>query len=164
MTHSPVDASLNLHREERGDEVLRLRDTIEQHDAYNQDRRRTAFNLLQELLQEIRVTRKPHWRCTIIPRGSSKLSFHDHALDLTYGHSHRDIRNHRGSTVSFLNLKEARNMILEIDGTSRNCVREFLNASTYVMKNIHPVDEHTLLDAVLCTKFKGKAIMDFREK
>jgi len=52
-------------------------------------------------------------------------------------------------------------MIPEIDGTSQNRVREFLNANTYAMKNIHPADEHTLLEALLCTKFKGKAMMDF---
>lgn len=44
MAYSPIDASLNLHREEGEDEVLRLRDAIGQYDAYNQDRRRTAFN------------------------------------------------------------------------------------------------------------------------
>ncbi|XP_011632041.1 uncharacterized protein LOC105423824 [Pogonomyrmex barbatus] len=53
-------------------------------------------------------------------------------------------------------------MIPEIDGTSRGRVYEFLNASTYAIKNIHPADEHSLLEAILCTKFKGKAMMDFR--
>lgn len=55
-------------------------------------------------------------------------------------------------------------MIPEMDGMSRNRVREFLNATTYAMKNIHPADEHTLLEAVLCTKFKGKAMMDFHTR
>ncbi|KAL6265942.1 hypothetical protein P5V15_002789 [Pogonomyrmex californicus] len=41
---------------------------------------------------------------------------------------------------------------------------EFLNASTYAIKNIHPADEHSLLEAILCTKFKGKAMMDFRTR
>jgi len=29
------------------------------------------------------------------------------------------------------------------------------------MRNLHPADEQTLLEAILCTKFKGKAIADF---
>ncbi|KAL6264170.1 hypothetical protein P5V15_004251 [Pogonomyrmex californicus] len=54
-------------------------------------------------------------------------------------------------------------MIPEIDGTSRRRVYEFLNASTYAIKNIHPADEHSLLEAILCIKFKDKA-MDFRTR
>jgi len=40
-------------------------------------------------------------------------------------------------------------------------VREFFNATNYTMKNIHPEDEQTLLKAILCIKFKRKAMMDF---
>jgi len=32
------------------------------------------------------------------------------------------------------------------------------------MKNIHPADEQTLLEAVICTKFKGKAMRDFHTR
>lgn len=46
-------------------------------------------------------------------------------------------------------------MIPEIDGTSRDHVREFLNASTYAMKNIHPANEHTLLEAAPNSKEKS---------
>lgn len=87
-----------------------------------------------------------------------RLSFHEHAFNTTYGRTSYDIRNQRGSTVSFLPLKDARNMIPDIDGPSRNRVKEFLNASTYVMQNIHSAEEHTLLEAILCTKTKGKAM------
>ncbi|KAL6266043.1 hypothetical protein P5V15_002903 [Pogonomyrmex californicus] len=52
-------------------------------------------------------------------------------------------------------------MIPEIDDTSRGRVYEFLNASMYAIKNIHPADEKSLLEAILCIKFKGKAMMDF---
>ena len=52
-------------------------------------------------------------------------------------------------------------MIPEINGESHKRVREFLNASTYAMKNIHPVDESMFLEAILCTKFKGKAMVVF---
>jgi len=38
-------------------------------------------------------------------------------------------------------LKEARNMIPKFDSNSRNRVREFLNAASYAMKNIHLADE-----------------------
>ena len=52
-------------------------------------------------------------------------------------------------------------MIPEIDGSSRNHMREFLNANTSMMKNTYPNDETTLLQAILCIKFKGKVIMNF---
>jgi len=29
------------------------------------------------------------------------------------------------------------------------------------MKNIHPAEEQTFLETILCTKFKGKAMVDF---
>jgi len=32
------------------------------------------------------------------------------------------------------------------------------------MKNIHSADKHTLLEAIICTKFKGKAIVDFHTR
>jgi len=54
-------------------------------------------------------------------------------------------------------------MILTVDGESRDRVRKFLNAANYAMK-IHPADEQTLLEAILCTKFKGKAMMDFHTR
>ena len=55
-------------------------------------------------------------------------------------------------------------MIPEIDGTKRNRVKEFINASSYAIKNIHPAEEHTLLEAILCTKFKDKAMTDFQTR
>ena len=52
-------------------------------------------------------------------------------------------------------------MIPEFDGRSRNRVREFLSACNYAMKIIDPIDEPLLLEAILCTKLKGKAMTDF---
>jgi len=52
-------------------------------------------------------------------------------------------------------------MIPEFDGNSRYRVREFFNATSYAMKNIHLVYAQTLLETILCTKFKGKAMVDF---
>jgi len=43
-------------------------------------------------------------------------------------------------------------------------VREFINAARYAMKNIYPADEQTLLKAILYTKFKGKAMVDFHTR
>jgi len=53
---------------------------------------------------------------------------------------------------------------MTIDGESRDRVREFLNAANYAIKNIYPADEQTLLEAILCTKFKGKAMVDFHTR
>ena len=55
-------------------------------------------------------------------------------------------------------------MIPDIDGTSRDRIKEFINASFFAMKNIHPAEEHALLEAVLRTKFKGKAMTDFQTR
>jgi len=125
--------------------------------------------LLHELLQEIRELRiqvgsNRNEREPLMERNRASRNFHTDALDLTYGRTFSDIRNQPGASISFLNLKEARNMIPEIDGTSRNRVREFLNACNYAMKNIHPADEQTLLEAVICTKFKEKAMIDFHTR
>ena len=40
-------------------------------------------------------------------------------------------------------------------------LKEFLSSCSYTIKNINPIDERTLLDAILCTKLKGKAMIDF---
>jgi len=72
-----------------------------------------------------------------------------HPLNLTYGRTHEDVRNQPGPSFGFLTLKEARNMIPIIDGKLRDRVREFLNTANYAMKNIHPADEQTLLEATL---------------
>jgi len=55
-------------------------------------------------------------------------------------------------------------MIPKIDGTSRNQMQKFLNASTYAMSEINPADEKFLLKAMLCTKLTGKAMYDFQTR
>ncbi|KAL6416505.1 hypothetical protein ACFW04_013409 [Cataglyphis niger] len=52
-------------------------------------------------------------------------------------------------------------MISEFDG-SPNKLQEFLSETTYAVENIDPLDEVTLLRAVLCTKLKGRAMLDFQ--
>ncbi|KAL6421449.1 hypothetical protein ACFW04_013904 [Cataglyphis niger] len=55
-------------------------------------------------------------------------------------------------------------MILEFDGTSRHKLQEFLNACTYAVRNINPADEESLMQAILYTKLKGKAMQDFETR
>lgn len=50
------------------------------------------------------------------------------------------------------------------NGTSQARVREFINANSYVMKNINPLNKYTLLEAILCIKLKGKAMLDFQTR
>ncbi|XP_018407676.1 PREDICTED: uncharacterized protein LOC108783574 [Cyphomyrmex costatus] len=69
-----------------------------------------------------------------------------------------------GGSLHYLTLKEARNMIPEMDGTSRDRVQEFIQASDYAMRHTQPSDASTLLDAVLCTKLKGKAMKTFKNR
>ncbi|KAL6263067.1 hypothetical protein P5V15_005866 [Pogonomyrmex californicus] len=172
MAHSPVE-----QQNEIDNEILQLRHSVERHGPQeSRTNRRVTIDappdntLIRELMDEIRDLRvqvNGLSRQTQLPMGErTRLSqdFLPHPLDLTYGRSYQDIRNQPGNALTFLTLKDARNMIPEIDGTSRGRVYEFLNASTYAIKNIHPADEHSLLEAILCTKFKGKAMMDFRTR
>jgi len=179
MAHSPVEPTAQSPRDEINNEILRLRNTPGQNNPYFEDARpgrRVTFDtqstentLLHELLQEIRELRiqvgsNRNERGPFEERNRVSRNFHENVLDLTYGRTQSDIRNQPGASLSFLSLKEARNMIPEIDGTNRNRVREFLNACNYAMKNIHPADEQTVLEAILCTKFKGKAMIDFHTR
>lgn len=49
-------------------------------------------------------------------------------------------------------------------GRTRTRVREFLNACDYVIQNVSPADERTLLGAIMSTKLRGKAMMDFHTR
>jgi len=55
-------------------------------------------------------------------------------------------------------------MIPEFDGTLQAKLKEFLSACAYVIKNISPVEEKTLLEAILCSKLKRKAMTDFETR
>ena len=72
-----------------------------------------------------------------------------------------DVRHRRGRGT--LPLKEARCMIPEFDGNASK-LQEFLSAMTYAVENIDPADEVTLLGAILCTKLKGRAMLDFQTR
>jgi len=83
---------------------------------------------------------------------------------MAYGRSDRDIRHRHSTAPNFLSLKEARAMVPEFDGTSRHKLHEFIHASTYAMNNIDPANEESLVQAILCTKLKGKALQDFETR
>jgi len=85
-------------------------------------------------------------------------------FNMAYGRSDRDIRHRHSTAPNFLSLKEARAMIPEFDGTSRHKLNEFMHASTYAVNNIDPANEESLVQAILCTKLKGKALQDFETR
>jgi len=175
--NSPVGPSFNSSNNIVDNENQNLPGTSRNNGESADQNRRVNYNmslpddyLAQETLRELRelkiyITGSAPARGTP-PRDPSQeqRSFHRHAHDLSYGRSMYDIRNQRGSTVNFLTLKDARNMIPDVDGTSRDRVKEFINASAYAMKNVHPAEEHSLLEAIICTKFKGKVMTDFQTR
>ena len=176
-TRSLPHASPRVIREEPEEEAQELRNNLSEQSGSSptapQIHRRPMHPMenmmLHDLLFEIRELRFQlgnRHEAQPPPRETARNTRQptNHALDLSYGHSPRDVRHRHGTNTYNLSLKEARNMIPEINGTSRERVREFLNASSYAMKNIHPSDEFILLDAILCTKFKGKAMMDFHTR
>jgi len=55
-------------------------------------------------------------------------------------------------------------MILEFDGTSHHKLHEFLNASMYAINNIDSANEESLIQAILYTKLKGKAMQNFETR
>jgi len=130
LAHSSVEPTAQSPREEIENEILRLRNTPGQNNPYFEEPRpgrRVTFDnqsteniLLHELLQEIRELRiqvgsNRNEREPSEDKNRVSRNFHENALDLIYGRTHSDIRNQPGASISFLNLKEARNMIPEID-------------------------------------------------
>jgi len=176
MAYTPERAPENLIYSEIDKEIQPLRNSLPRNDEAGSSRRITYDGdqrenvLMREFLQEIRELRlqllgpSGNEHVNRDGRRRETLEHSNHPLGLTYGRTHEDVRNQPGHLFGFLILKEARNMIPEFDGNSRNCVREFLNAASYAMKNIHPADKQTLLEAILCTKFKGKAMVDFHTR
>ncbi|XP_071651733.1 uncharacterized protein [Temnothorax longispinosus] len=123
--------------------------------------------ILDEILNRIRdlrdrvkqlETENPERREFHARREPSNLPF-----EVTYGRTSYDIRNQAERAIGYLRLKEARDMIPEFDGASSK-LQEFLSAASYAIKNINPMEEGTLLEAVLCTKLKGRAMTDFQTR
>ncbi|XP_029675231.1 uncharacterized protein LOC115242830 [Formica exsecta] len=139
-----------INREERGD--------------YTQ-----IIHILNEIRADIhslniRVTRLESADAQL-PRHTDTSRENDNdAFETTYGRTRRDIRNRRSVAPNYLPLKEARIMIPEFDGTSRHKLQKFLNACKYAVQNINPADEESLIQAILFTKLKGKAMQDFETR
>lgn len=55
-------------------------------------------------------------------------------------------------------------MIPVFDRKSQSQLREFLSACMYAVKSINPTDERTLLEAILCTKLREQALLDFETR
>jgi len=132
-------------------------------------REETDHTAILELLREMRTEMRTelhslHERVRQvenIDRSAPRRETNDGEFNMAYGRSDRDIRHRRSTTPNFLTLKEARAMVPEFDGTSRHKLNEFINASTYAMHNIDPANEESLIQAILYTKLKGKALQDF---
>ncbi|XP_067203548.1 uncharacterized protein [Linepithema humile] len=117
---------------------------------------------LQEQQRDIRNTIRPvafgpDNRAQVSPRRVTETN-------VTYGRGPSDIRSRSLPATSYMQLKEARSIIPEIDGTSQHKIQEFLSASTYAMESINPTEESQLLKAILCTKLKGKVMLDFQTR
>jgi len=69
----------------------------------------------------------------------------NYAFDVTYGRIMEDVKNQHDPVNTYIKVEDDRDMIPEIDRTSRNQVQKFLNASTYAMSEINPADERSLL-------------------
>ncbi|KAL6268265.1 hypothetical protein P5V15_001381 [Pogonomyrmex californicus] len=147
------------------DEVKRIRATLSQahwksdpaeasHDA------RDAT--LVELIEGMRALQGRISQLEVV--NYDRSAENDEPIEMTYGRTRDDVRNSRDPAHTFMKLKEARDMIPEMDGSARNQVQQFLNASTYAMSEINPADEKSLLKAILCTKLTGKAMHDFQTR
>src|SRR5580765_2390475 len=82
---------------------------------------------------------------------------------MTYGRAANDARYQRNPTESYISLKEARGIIPEFNGTPHK-LQEFLSACIYAVHNVDPAKEQSLVGAILCTKLKGKAMLDFQTR
>jgi len=155
----PLQAAHRL--EQQNIETGRTRYTPTHEDA---DNNTSILNLLCEIRRDInslndRVARLENSRHEIDRRETD-----NDISNVAYGRTERDIRHRHSTAPSFISLKEARTMISEFDGTSRHKLQEFLNACTYAVQNIKPVDEESLIQAILYTKLKGKAMQDFETR
>jgi len=160
VTSADIDAEINRLRmttthSHRGQEQIRTcqdtRDSV-------LDQILEGIRGLQDRVSRLEVTNYDYYARPVRRENNHAL------LNLTYGRTTEDVRNQHDPINSYIKLKEARDMIPEIDGTSRNQIQKFLNASTYAMSEINPAEEKSLLKAILCTKLTGKAMHDFQTR
>ncbi|KYN14195.1 hypothetical protein ALC57_13603 [Trachymyrmex cornetzi] len=85
-------------------------------------------------------------------------------MNVTYGRTLNDVRELRDRPTGYLRLKDARSLIPEIDGHSRQKMQEFISASTYAIEKINYAEKPALLEEILNTKLKGKLLLDFQTR
>jgi len=162
-----VDAEMSIplqaaHRlEQQNMEASRMRRAPTREDA---DNITAILNLLREIRRDINSLNDRVTRLEISRHEIDQRETDNDVSNVAYGRTERDIRHRRSTAPSFISLKEARTMIPEFDGTSRHKLQEFLNACTYAVQNINPADEESLVQAILFTKLKGKAMQDFETR
>jgi len=148
-------------------EIDRLR-TIANQSCRRQERARTSQDtrdsVLDQILEGMRGIQDRLSRLESASHDHPLRETHSSAFNITYGRTTEDVRNQLDPVNTYIRVKDARDMIPEIDGTSRTQVQKFLNASTYAMSEINPADERSLLRAILCTKLTGKAMYDFQTR
>ncbi|XP_036142872.1 uncharacterized protein LOC118645594 [Monomorium pharaonis] len=149
----------NLHQELSAN-APRLARTATQRDDVQDIREalRAMMHEVRRLTTEVNEVRETNSRTlrTHAPR-QTRYSRRETAFE----YPDDDVRRQRGRGI--LSLKEARGMIPEFDGNASR-LQEFLSAMTYAIENIDPSDEVSLLGAILCTKLKGRAMLDFQTR
>lgn len=173
MTHAPKGTSRNITSVEVNREINRLREELDNDITGAHTRQRLqqkidnppdeSRDMMQVMMQEIRNL---HAEINDVREGQERQSNRrftplEDRREPIYDLSPDDVQHHQGR--EHLPLKEARGLIPEFDG-SANKLQEFLSATTYAIENINPLDEITLLGAVLCTKLKGRAMLDFQTR
>ena len=149
----------NLHHELSAN-APRLARTATQRDDVQEIREalRAMMHEVRRLTNEVNEVRETNSR-TLRPHAPRQTRYSRRETAFEYPDD--DVRRQRGRGI--LSLKEARGMIPEFDGNASK-LQEFLSAMTYAIENIDPSDEVSLLGAILCTKLKGRAMLDFQTR
>jgi len=169
----PEHAATNATADADHDISLQVARQLEQQIAEGRNRRAprredtenyaALLELLQEMRGEVRSLSERMTRMEDSNRNTNRRGTNEE-FSGAYGRGERDIRHRRSTSPDFLSLKEARAMIPEFDGSSRHKLQEFLNACTFAIQNINPAKEGALIQSILYTKLKGKAMQDFETR
>ena len=95
----------------------------------------TRTAVLDQILEEVRALQDRISRLEVqvyeheVQR--NRWEYGREPLEVTYGRTHSDVRNQAAHVTGYLQLKEARDMIPEFDGTSQAKLKEFLSACAY---------------------------------
>jgi len=172
VIRAPEHAAANATIDADYDLSLQVARRLEQQISEGQNRRTTRCKdtetaallvLLREMRVEIRSLGKRMTRMEDSNRNINQQRTNKEFSE-AYGRGERDIRHRRSTSPDFLSLKEATAMIPEFDGSSRQKLQEFLNACTFAIQNVNPAKEEALVQSILYTKLKGKAMQDFKTR